>query len=111
MQRLHALGVDDIASDIRKLDNGPMKTAGSKEGHDPLEARHWYDKGRCFLRMGKHDDAIDCFDRSLRVDPSLTPSWLGKSMSLQLLRRYGEAIPCFDQALALEPRHADAWFN
>ncbi len=111
MQRLHALGVTDIASDFRKLNNGVVNTVGSKEKLDPHEARTWFLKGRVFLYLGKYEDAINCFDQSLKVDSTLTLSWNGKGSCLKILGRYKDAILCFDQALALDPCDTNAWIN
>lgn len=69
-------------------------------GHDPSV---WLKLGYCAEQVGRTDDAIAAYRRSLDLDPSQAPVW---SMLAALYERQGEketAIRAYRQALHLRP--------
>jgi serine/threonine protein kinase len=76
-----------------------------------LEAWEWINKGASLDSLGRHEEAIRCFDKSLELEPRAEAAWSNKGVSLASLRRYEEAIHCFDKALELDPHYATAWDN
>jgi tetratricopeptide (TPR) repeat protein len=76
-----------------------------------LEAWEWNDKGFSLNSLGRHEEAIRCYDKTLELDPCIAATWSNKGASLHSLGRHEEAIHCFDKALKLDPRYALAWTN
>jgi tetratricopeptide (TPR) repeat protein len=74
-------------------------------------ADYWIRKGSSLTALGRREEAINCFDQALAIDPRDAMTWNNKSASLFHLGRLEEAINCCDQALAIDPRHAMAWTN
>ena len=78
------------------------------EGKTALD---WFEEGRECLERGNIDEAIECFDRVLDVDPKKDYVWVSKGIALNHLKRYQEAIECFDKALEIFPNFSDTWLN
>jgi tetratricopeptide (TPR) repeat protein len=73
-------------------------------------AMEWYRQG---LHFNSHDNqfeqALECFNKSLELDPQFEDAWLGKSVALYNLKRYQDALQSIDRALELDPEYAMAW--
>jgi tetratricopeptide (TPR) repeat protein len=70
-----------------------------------LTAKEWCDNGRAALNtLGRPQEALQCFDNALKLDPKDADAWVGKGTALMALGRNQEAIPCFDKALDLDPQ-------
>ncbi|MCX6677917.1 MAG: tetratricopeptide repeat protein [Methanothrix sp.] len=72
----------------------------------------WNYKGRVLGMLGRHEDAISCFDKSLAINSSNPESMSLKAIALsQGLKKYSEAIAIFDQVLAANASYFDAWIG
>jgi len=71
----------------------------------------WFNKGFALHNLGRYDEAINCFDEAIRLDPNLAPAWYNKGLSLGKLERYEDAINAFNEAIRLDPNHANAWYS
>lgn len=73
-------------------------------------AMEWYRQG---LHFNSHDNqfeqALECFDKSLELNPQFEDAWLGKSVALYNLGRFQDAIQPIDRALELNPDYVMAW--
>ena len=76
-----------------------------------LEAWEWSNKGFSLDSLGRHEEALRCFDKALELDPRDAAVWNNKGTSLGSLGRHEEAIRCYDKALELDPQHTSAWYN
>jgi tetratricopeptide (TPR) repeat protein len=74
-------------------------------------AGFWINKGGSLAALGRHKEAISCFDQALAIDPRIAEAWNNKGNSLADLGGREEAINCYDQALAIDPRIVEAWNN
>jgi tetratricopeptide (TPR) repeat protein len=77
------------------LDRGQHAAAHPSEGH--LHAL-----------LGRHEEAVACFDRMLVASPQDASLWCNKALSLTTLGRHEEAIACCDRALTLDPNFSAA---
>lgn len=64
-------------------------------------------KGSCYAEMGKHENALECFDKVLEIRES-DKAWFSKGSSFLELMRYEDALRCFEEALRINPDHKDA---
>ncbi len=71
---------------------------------DQFNAAHWAAKGVSLAQLGKHEEALEAFDRAILIDQELPQSWTGKANSLHALGRHREAIVCCYRTLAREPK-------
>ncbi|HEX2067353.1 MAG TPA: tetratricopeptide repeat-containing serine protease family protein [Nitrososphaeraceae archaeon] len=79
--------------------------------NDANYVRAWYNKGLALENLGKHQEAIACYDKALEIDPNAAPVCNNKGNALANMRQYGEAIACYDKALEIDPNYVDAWYN
>jgi tetratricopeptide (TPR) repeat protein len=77
----------------------------------PDAAAQWNNKGGSLNALGRHEEAIKCYDRALAKDPDDATAWNNKGSALMALRRHDEAARCFERALAINPKYAMAWTN
>lgn len=80
------------------------------EGEE-LNAVSWSDKGASLGNLGRHDEAISCYDRALELNPQNEATWSNKGMALIELGRSEEAAACFEKALQFNPNYEKALVN
>jgi preprotein translocase subunit SecA len=78
---------------------------------DPGDAQGWYDKGNSLLSLGRFEDAVHCYDKTLELDPRDAHAWYNRGYGLRNLGGYEEAIHSFDKALELDARYTKAWHS
>jgi tetratricopeptide (TPR) repeat protein len=71
-------------------------------------ANEWGRKGAELGKLGRHKEALSCYDKALEIDPKNADVWGMKGAALYELHRYQEAIECCDKALAIAPKYATA---
>jgi tetratricopeptide (TPR) repeat protein len=74
---------------------------------DPNYAAAWYNKGWALSNLGKHKEALECYDK---IDANNAYAWNNKGVALNNLRRYKDAIVCYDRAIKIDPNDANAWY-
>ncbi|QWD72184.1 glycosyltransferase family protein [Polynucleobacter sp. UB-Raua-W9] len=67
--------------------------------------------GNVFLGLKEYENALDAYDKSLKIDPKYEEAWSNKGNALYELNRYDEAIAHYDRALTIQPRYAEGWSN
>src|SRR3989442_8635711 len=78
---------------------------------DEQTTRFWNNKGMSLAALGRHEEAIVCYDRALAIDAGEAKIWSNKGFALQELGRYGEALECYNKALAIAPQLDGVWSN
>ena len=58
----------------------------------------WINKGKALYELGRPEEAIECFDKAIELDPKKASAWYNKGTALTSLGRPEEAIECFDKA-------------
>lgn len=74
-----------------------------------LEWWEWNNKGGSLNTLGRHEDAMHCFDKAIELNPLGAVTWYNKGHSLYELKKYIEAMRCFDESLKINPRYNAAW--
>ena len=86
-----------------------------------LTAEDWYNKGLVDKVERRLEEAVQCFDKALELDPKYVQAWYGKGDGLYIMGRCGkeaaglekalvlpylEAAPrCFDKVIKLDPQN------
>jgi tetratricopeptide (TPR) repeat protein len=78
---------------------------------DPMLAAAWVNKGTTLDDLGKYQEAVICYDKSLDINSRDTDAWTNKGNALYNLKRYQESIVCYDKSLAINPEDAIAWYD
>jgi tetratricopeptide (TPR) repeat protein len=64
----------------------------------------WGLQGNAMLEATRYEEALDCFERSLKMHPSAL-SWYKKGVCCHNLGRYQDAVACFNRAIQSCPVH------
>lgn len=83
-----------------------------------LDSAEWNSKGLSLASLGRHEEALDCYDEALHCKDKYAQLSKFKAMhlcnkggSLFHLGRFEEAIRCFNQTTELDPNHHSAWIG
>ncbi|NLA38882.1 MAG: tetratricopeptide repeat protein, partial [Methanomicrobiales archaeon] len=95
--------------DKKDVSTSNRKITFKKKDTAPKSADAWNNKGLALRKLGRYDEAIQCYDRALEIDPKNAKAWSSKSYALWNLGRNAEAIQCSDRALEIDPKNVDAW--
>ena len=55
----------------------------------------WFKKGNELFNLKKYNEAIECCDIVIKLNPDDDGVWMNKSGALYELKKYGEAMECF----------------
>lgn len=69
----------------------------------------WIQDGENLFRSGKIEEAIECFDKELDINPINWQAFNFKGYCLLCLKKYEEAIICFEQSLTINDTKAESW--
>ena len=69
------------------------------------DAASWFHRGLELAESGNYEEAIECVDKSLEIDPKHAGAWRFKGMTLIRLGKAPEALQCFNKALEIDPKH------
>ena len=81
-----------------------------REGISLREEGRWYNKGTALGKLGRHKEALSCFDQAIELKPD-ADAWYSKGLALGNLSKPEDALRCYDQAIKLKPDSADVWYN
>lgn len=74
---------------------------------------HLMEKGNSLEKLGKHHEAIACYDKMLEISPRDAAAWSCKGSCLAELGKYGEALACYDRMIEVSMKdsywHSSAW--
>ena len=72
-------------------------------GADLQKAQEYYNKGSNLMLQNKYDEAVEEFDKTLKIDPNYKEAWYSKGIALYFLGKYSEAIAAYDKAIEIDP--------
>jgi len=87
------------------------KVSVKKKQNKAELAGKWFKRGLAYIKSGKYDAAIKCFDKAIGLAPSYSLAWVNKGVALFNLGRFDGAIKCFEGALNIDDKLADAPYN
>lgn len=71
----------------------------------------WGNKGLALAKLGKFQEAITCFDKSIEINPKDEKSWTNKGVVLAELGKYQEAVACYNKVIEINPKSTLVWNN
>ena len=75
-----------------------------------VPASEWVDKGCALRKEGKCDEALECYEQALELNPRDGKVWRFKAEALAMRFRYEESVQSCEKALEINPSDAEAWF-
>jgi tetratricopeptide (TPR) repeat protein len=76
-----------------------------------LTAVDWNNKGSSLDNLGRHSEAIACYDEAIGVNPQLASAWFNKGVALFASGHVQEALACYERALRLHANPEEVWSN
>ncbi|MEM4160544.1 MAG: tetratricopeptide repeat protein [Thermoplasmata archaeon] len=67
--------------------------------------------GDKLLQQKRYLEAIQHYDRAIKLGINLTVAWTNKGVALKKLGKYSEALACFNRAIQIDPKNEVAWTN
>jgi tetratricopeptide (TPR) repeat protein len=74
-----------------------------------VQAKLWNNRGTALANLGKHQQAIECFDKAIEINPNDVNIWNSKGTALANLGKHQQAIECFDKAIEINPNDVNIW--
>lgn len=71
--------------------------------HARKDARKAFEKGRALAKEEKFDEAVDEYERAVRIQSSFAAAWFELGLVQEALRRTGEAEEAYRKAVAADP--------
>lgn len=72
---------------------------------------NWFFLGVTYEESGKYNNAIDCFNKAIKLKPSKAVYWNAKGCCLEVLDRLNQSESCFRQAVKLAPNDPAILYN
>lgn len=91
--------------DWDKIRHKPFLVPVPREAPAPATfgPQEWREEGLASFMRGRYDDALVCFQASLRLDSSNARAWDNKATALGKLGKFEEALKCHKRAVELSP--------
>ena len=77
----------------------------------PFDLRGYYLMGRAYYDLGRYDEAMKTFDRSLRLEPNQVDTLIALGMCQGAQGRTKECLRSFELARAIAPNDPDVLYN
>jgi tetratricopeptide (TPR) repeat protein/RNA polymerase subunit RPABC4/transcription elongation factor Spt4 len=71
----------------------------------------WYSKGAALVMLDRPEEALDCIEKALAINPRSEVAWVNKGTALSKMGKQHEALRCYNSAIKLNPTYEVAWNN
>ena len=75
------------------------------------ESESWIKRGNILFEVSRYEEAIQRYERAIRLKPDSCEAWNFRGIALLQLGRYEESIASFDKALEIKPDYQVAITN
>ena len=97
----------DLAAVLKRQTGEIVKVPNTVE----LDSWEWNNGGISFSSLSQFEQAIECYDKAISIDPRNGGAWSNKGNALRLLGRDSEAMGCYNNAIKINPSNARVWCN
>jgi len=88
-----------------------VELLGTKIESKPENAAIWNKFGSAFYKVGKYNEALNAYNRSLEINSICSSTWFNRGVVLSKLGNNKEALQSYEEAIRLNPLQANAWYN
>jgi tetratricopeptide (TPR) repeat protein len=75
------------------------------------ESKNYYEQGVENARLGKAEDAIEAFDKSIALNDKEYVAWYNRGITKMMVHHYEDALADLDQTIILNPKYKKAYLN
>jgi tetratricopeptide (TPR) repeat protein len=68
----------------------------------------WFCRGLDLAYLGRYNEALNCFDKAIELDPHHDRAWSFKGLCLAYLKSFDEALNCYNRVIELNPNDDNA---
>ena len=104
-------GDESEAINIHKSIEKNVDSAIIKEKIEIEDVIKLVKEGEALDKSGKHQEALECYDRAIKINPEDANIWVHKGLALYNVGKFDEAIKCYDRAIAIKPDYLHAKAN
>ena len=92
---------------------GSVRTAGAERPKtiEGLDAMGWHERGLECLKNQQSTAALECYEKSLAIEPRFTKAWGNKATLLHISGKNDEALQAIDSALRIDPLYMSCWYT
>ncbi|MCP4373506.1 MAG: tetratricopeptide repeat protein [Deltaproteobacteria bacterium] len=83
----------------------------TKEYNKDKTSLEWYNKGAMLAQLGKHQEALNCYEKAQDLEPDHPWTLYGMGTSWFHLKDYDKALYCLEGATQIAPEMLEAWVN
>jgi YVTN family beta-propeller protein len=100
-----------LLSQIAKYDEGILSQVRRiKEfGLDDFDG--WNKLGTMLAEKKLYEEAIECYEKALQINPNYVQSWLNRGQALYSQAKYEEASESYYRAIRIDQNNVSAWLN
>lgn len=87
------------------------KIENLRENDEPDSDEIYNNKCLTLINLNRFNEAIECYDKALKINPNNVKAWNNKAFALHNLNRLDEAIECYDKSLEIDPNFISSLRN
>jgi tetratricopeptide (TPR) repeat protein len=81
------------------------------QSRQPESPEDWRTQGVAMSAMGRTDEAIICYEKSISINPNNDDAWMNRGNVYSLLRNPNQALQSYTRALSINPENLGALIN
>lgn len=121
---------DLIIQELAQITPSPIRESTSPETQEKIQAltkelellssgnaqlqftaNDYVEQGKAFHVEGRFEDARNCYEKAIQLEPENAKAWFGNATALTKLQQTEAAIVAYERAIQLKPDFSEAWFG
>lgn len=78
---------------------------------NPQNFDAWWLKGTALCHLDCYEDALDCYQVALKINPGVASLWQNSGLLLSAMNRPEQAIDMYNRALEIDPDDVQLWIS
>ena len=101
--------MESFCSYLKQLEKNQadwIKTGDVQVSRTELSVKEVILKGLALYNLRKYNEAMEYYDRAIKMDPNNAYAWYNKGNALYASGKYNEAMEYYDRAIKMDPSYA-----
>lgn len=109
-EKIEEIEKKEVVQPTVKAETLLMKKDSVARGMDK-SAIDYYEKGYVYAEQGQYQNAIESFNKAVKINPKYADAWCGMGFAYKNLGDLSKALKCFQRAVKFDPKYEVAWYN